>query len=444
MSASTRGTDPAKKEPAKSSKTREEQEAWNKAALAFAQYYHAKHHLAQWKMVSNPDDSSNYSAPDPKGPALSTGATLTKLLPDGLYVNRASQFMDAKTQQPVFSIEIHEGKAKPCGGPNAGLSEIDYLKDKKKYIQNFKMAYGEAMDLLASGKGFKEIDLDLGHVNVPPSQYDRLRLDMLLELAVEKGLGVNPGPGINNMIKQFPPFGSEPGRWEKIKGKLLARDVTNMGQAEFFRKLGNVNAHHQQALQTQLFELNKFEATLAGTEKLPGATDEDKKQNYKTSILKDPPGTEDEQVKALLEASSKLDARVNALEGAKRQIESEMKVLEARVGQAQTKGDIEVLEKDLMELQKSREKLLDSIDEERADTKLRHEALKEELAKPGRSQENVAKLQPAVDKQAERATKMDSTANVRNTVTDGLKKVEDEKKEKQDSVQEGPATPKRI
>lgn len=444
MSASTRGGDTTNKEPEKPKKSKEEQEAWNKAALAYAQFYHGKFHLQQWQSVSNPSESDYYSAPAPTGAGFHTPTTLMKLLPDGLYVNRAGHFLDPKTKQPLYSVEIRDGVARPCGGPGVGLSEIDYINNKKKFIENFKIAYSETMDLLASGKGHKTIDLDLGHVNVPPSEYDRLRLEMLLQLAADKGLGVNPGAGIQQMIKQYPPFGTQPGVWDKIKGKVMGRDVTHLGQAEFFQKMGNVNAYHQQAMQTQRFELDRFQATLEGATKLEGENQKEKSDNYLKSILPDPAAKEEDKVKALIEASNKLDARLSALEGATRQIDSQMKALEARVSQAQTSGDLDALEKDMGELVEHRDALLESIEKEREDLRVRHSALDLPKLSERFADEQKAKLEPFKNKQEERLKKIESTDDVKAKTDDALKKITESINDKKQQVQAGPASPRNV
>ncbi len=256
------------KEKQKPKISKEEQDRLDAIHASYASYFRQKYGTIL-KRLDGPTEEPEVPD-DPSASVLTTMASRTKLLPDGVYVFSATPHNEAyrdKKGNARFSLLIQDGKVYP----RPHLSMVDYLKDKSQFLKDFKEQTWASMAALATAQGEGSFNVDLPHISRPkPSAYDIDRLNAILEVANNSKFGIQLGANAQELIGMLP---------VETKRRLFS---AKYGQQDYLGYVQQLNAQHQQSSGGRIlsygrqqdalskepdFDLNRFYRNEKGEEK---------------------------------------------------------------------------------------------------------------------------------------------------------------------------------
>lgn len=352
-------TRPEKKEKTEAEKAEDQRrasqkESYERAAIEHAKWYKdqilaAKHRSANYQRVGSPEASKTKT----RAPALDSSDNFSLLEP-GVYE------CPNRTTINLTRMKDDSMRAEPL---RFGLSA--------------RKAYGDAMDLLASGCGAQTITIDWDN----PKDVNMKDLDMLIALAKERSLAVEFGP---NVLQHMMSKNDNGVLYAKYVEKSQELQKT---QDDKFKATGH-------AEKIEKYELTQARNSLSATEKLPGNDDADKTQKLKDKVLKGEGGNElqgAERLKAIEKEVQSDQQRFNKLTAAKSSMERNVKAQESVLTDPNTKPDkLRRVAENASANQADRLDVLQQVKSEHDDLKARTQIWEEEL------QAEKAKL-PAAD-----------------------------------------------
>lgn len=246
------------------------------------------------------------------------------------------------------------------------LSESEYATHPKLYMEKFRAQFGQVMDFMAVHRGLDSIVIDLQDMQVGGvSQYDYERINTLLKLAEERGLKVQFGGRIHEVLENRP----------------TDRD-------NFFKKL----QEHNDTVESQLRASDKDVAldrdkyfyenkktSLDDIKKLEGDNPEAKQQSFKDELdraMADKSGTA--KLTSLEEVIKSTEKRMADLNKAQARVAAEMQSYDALMRTSQTKQDVSFLDavdKNIAQLETRRAQLIEAMKGEYTELEARRKAL---------------------------------------------------------------------
>ena len=302
--------------------SKEEQDRLDAVHASYAAFFRNKYGTIL-KRLDGPDEELEVPQ-DPGAAVLTTMATRTKLLPDGVYVfsaigKEAGAHGDAyrdKKNNPLYSVRIQDGHA----SPHPPLTEMDYLSNKSKFMKNFREQVWGCMAALATGKGVGSFTIDFPTIGRPkPSKYDIDRLNVLLETAQTSKFGINFGPNIQEMIGMLP---------IETKQRLFSR---KFGQQDYLGYAQQLSGLHQQSVGGRILSYGRQADALTH-----------EKEFALDSFFKNPKGEEKfgaERLDGLSGALDKMEARLKSLDGAYAELDAEVDQYQRLLDECKTKAE---------------------------------------------------------------------------------------------------------
>lgn len=376
-------TEKTEAQKAEEQRRAKEKEGNERAAIEHAEWYIKKilgEKSANYHRVGSPEESKSREA------ALVAGSKFSLLEP-GVYE------CEGRTTINLTRNKDGSMRAEPL---RFGLSS--------------KKAYGDAMDLLASGCGAKTITIDWG------SQKDvnMKDLDMLIELARERDLKVEFGPNVIQYMLS-----------RNDNGALYAQYVEKAQKLEIHQHKEFEKKGHPQ--KTEKFDLMQSRNMLSKTEKLQGNDEADKAQKLKDKVLKEG-GNElqgDERLKAIEKELQKDSQRLTAVKGAKDNMEKNVGAQEAQLADPKADPDkVRSVATHATENKADRAEVLSGIRAENDDLKARNKVWIAELDQQSQLLASVANPTDEQKAQIEKIKEM----------LDGLKSREDVRQTQENSL----------
>ncbi len=279
-----------------------------------------------------------------------------------------------------------------------------------RFGMNSRKAYGDAMDLLASGCGAKTITIDWNNIK----DVNMKDLDMLIELAKERKLTVEFGP---NVIQYMMSRNDNGELYKQYVEK--SQELQQIQHAEF-RKTGHGE-------KSEKYDLMQARNKLSSTEKLQGGDEADKAQKLKDKVLKEG-GNElqgDERLKAIEKELQKDSQRLTEMKGAKDNMDKNVGSQEAVL--SDPKADparIRAVATHATDNKETRAEVLSAIRTENDDLKARNKVWKDELTQQSALLAAVANPTEEQKAQIEKIKEM----------LDGLAKSEDTRQKQEDAL----------
>ncbi|HEU5282057.1 MAG TPA: hypothetical protein VFU82_08780 [Gammaproteobacteria bacterium] len=385
----------------------DDQSKWSNAQQSFANFYRADKNISRlyWERVEGGGDYGLTSeAEKAENAALAITNPQTSIgqpndstfrLTDGLFRAVSSEYRSRETNRNIF-IELKDGSARR----RPPLLESEFASHQSLFMKKFNESYGQIMDFMAVQCGYSTMVVDLPDMSPVISQYDYMRLNALLRLAEERGLKLEYGTRVMEVLRDRP---NDYARYMNMQ-----KEVNEKSDAKMNTKMDKLHAYDYGFAAKDLSELNR-----------------PSQENYKEEINKNIKGENLAQLDAFEGMLKAAEGRAGRLEASLNALNEHIGKYEKQIEGAEDAAGLAVVERYLAAAEERRAQLIEAMKKERDALQMMHGELNTKYADI-----KTLVIDKAADGSALKPEQITAQEKRRDGMDDGLKKLDERLKDK--------------